>query len=105
MKGWGHDSLDTPGKPHKCTIGKKTYTIGRKFWFSNNGGCTITGIVGREKKWAEERLRAYGVLGPEEEINGAVEAVSFDNTLGKLREVFGEGLSEDRKIPVCSEKM
>ena len=34
-----------------------------------------------------------------------MEAVSFDDTLGKLREVFGEGLNEDRTIPVCSEKM
>ena len=46
-----------------------------------------------------------GVLGPEEEINRAVEAVSFDNTLGILQEVVGEGLKEDRTIPVCSEEM
>jgi hypothetical protein len=65
----------------------------------------ITGVGGREKKRVEERLRACGVLGPEEEINGAVEAVSFDDTLEKLREVFEEGLSEDRTVPVCSEKM
>ena len=47
---------------------------------------------------------ACRVLSPEEEIDGAVEAVSFDNTLGKLRKVVGEGLNEDRTIPVCSEK-
>ena len=81
-------------------IEKKPCTIGRKFWFSDNGGCTIVDIVGREKTRAEERLRACGVLGPGEEINGAVEAVSFDDTLGKLREVVGEGLKEDRTIPV-----
>ena len=34
-----------------------------------------------------------------------MEAVSFDDTLGELRKVFGEGLSEDWTIPVCSEKM
>ena len=34
-----------------------------------------------------------------------MEAVSFDDTLGKLREVVGEGLKEDRTIPVCSERM
>ena len=34
-----------------------------------------------------------------------MEAVSFDDTLGKLREMFEEGLNEDRTIPVCSEKM
>ena len=53
----------------------------------------------------EERLWACGVLGPGEEINGAVEAVSFDDTLGELREVVGAGLKEDQTIPVCSEKM
>ena len=34
-----------------------------------------------------------------------MEAVSFDNTLGMLREVVGEDLNEDRTIPVCSEEM
>ena len=34
-----------------------------------------------------------------------MEAVSFDDTLGKLREVVGEGFKEDRTIPVCSEEM
>ena len=52
-----------------------------------------------------ERLRACGVLGTREEINGAVEAVSFDDTLGDLRNVLKEDLSEDRTILVSSEKM
>ena len=86
-------------------IEKKPCTIGRKFWFSDNGGCTIVGVVGREKKRAEERLRECRVLGPGEEINGAVEAVYFDDTLGELLEVVGEGLKEDQTIPVCSEEM
>ena len=34
-----------------------------------------------------------------------MEAVSFNDTLGELREVVGEGLKEDRMIPVCSERM
>jgi hypothetical protein len=34
-----------------------------------------------------------------------VEAVSFDDTLEKLWEVFEGGLSKDRTVPVCSEKM
>ena len=34
-----------------------------------------------------------------------MEAVSFDDTLGEFWKVFGEGLSEDRKIPVSSKKM
>jgi hypothetical protein len=65
----------------------------------------VTGIGGREKKKAEARLRAYGALGANEEISGTMEAVSFDDTLEKLREVFEEGLSEDRTVPVCSERI
>ena len=55
---------------------------------------------------AESRKgRTSGFLGPGEEIEGVVEAVSFDDTLGKLRGVVGEVLKEDRTIPVCSEEM
>jgi hypothetical protein len=57
---------------------------------------------GEEK--GEEWLRACGVLSPNEEINGAVEAVSFDDTIGELQKVLEEGLSEDRIILVCSER-
>jgi hypothetical protein len=63
----------------------------------------MTGVGGREKRRAEELLRACGVLGLDEEISGAVEAVSFDNTAGELRQVVEEGLGEDRTIPVGSE--
>ena len=38
-------------------------------------------------------------------MNGAVEAFSFDDTWGELREVVGEGLKEDQTILVCSERM
>ena len=34
-----------------------------------------------------------------------MEVVSFDDTLGMLREVVGEGLREDRMMPVWSEEM
>ena len=34
-----------------------------------------------------------------------MEAVSFDDTLGELRKVIGEGLSEDRTVPVSSMEM
>ena len=34
-----------------------------------------------------------------------MEAVSFDDTLGELQEVFGEDLKEDQTIPVYSERM
>ena len=60
----------------------------------------MVNVNGRERKRAETRLRACGVLGPDEEVKGAVEAVSFDDTLGEIREVVEEGLSEDRVIPV-----
>jgi hypothetical protein len=92
-------------EPHECTVVRKPCTIGRKFWFSDIGGGVVAGIGGREKKKAEARLRACGALGPHEEISGAVEAVSFDDTMGELRKVFEEGLSEDRTVPVCSKRM
>jgi hypothetical protein len=41
-----------------------------------------------------------GVLSPDEEINGAVEVVSFDDTVGELRKVLEEGLSKDQIIPM-----
>ena len=75
-----------------CTIGKKLCIIGRKLWFSDNGGCTITGISIHEKKRAEECLRACKVLGPDNEIGSSVEAASFDETLGELRKVLEEVL-------------
>ena len=34
-----------------------------------------------------------------------MEAVSFDDTLGRLGKVVDEDLNEDRMIPVCSEEM
>jgi hypothetical protein len=44
----------------------------------------MTGVSGREKRRAEERLRACGALRPDEEISGAVEAVTFNDTVGEL---------------------
>ena len=51
------------------------------------------------------RLKACGALGHDEEIGNAVEAVSFDETLGEIERVVEGGLSEDRVIPVNSIKM
>jgi hypothetical protein len=82
----------------------KTYTLGRKIWLSDSGVSTTTGIGGREKRGAEEWLRAGGALGPDEEISGAVEAVAFDDTVEDLRQVVEEGLGGDRTIPVGSER-
>ena len=70
--------------------------------FSDNGGCTIVSISGRERKRAEARLRACGALSHDEGIGEAVEAVSFDDTLGEIGKVVEGGLSEDRVIPVNS---
>jgi hypothetical protein len=56
----------------------------------------MTGVGGWEQRRAEERLRACGVLGPDEEISGAVEVVSFDDSVGEPRQVVQEGLGEDR---------
>ena len=46
-----------------------------------------------------------GALSSNNEISSAVEAVSFDDTLGEIGRVADEGLSEDRVIPVCSVEM
>jgi hypothetical protein len=104
IKAWGHGSPDVSEKPHNCTAARRTCTVGRKFWFSDSGVSTATGISSREKRRAEERLRACGALGPDEEISGAVEAVSFDDTVEELRRVVEDGLDEDRTIPVGSEQ-
>jgi hypothetical protein len=63
----------------------------------------MTGVDGREKRRVEERLRVCGALGPDEGISGAVEAVTFDDTIGELRQVVEEGLVKDQTIPVGSE--
>ena len=68
--------------------------------FSDNGGCTIASIGGREKRKVEECLRMCGALGSDEEISGVVRAVSFDDTLGEIGMVAEEGLSEGQMIPV-----
>ena len=47
-------------------------------------------------------MRACGALSHNEEIREAVEAVSFDDTLGEIGNVGKGGLSEDRVIPVSS---
>ena len=70
--------------------------------FSDNGGCTINNINGRERRRAEERLRACGALSDDEGIGEAVEAISFYDTLGEIGEVVKGGLSEDRVIPVST---
>ena len=88
MKAWGRNNPDASEEPHTCTIG-------RKFWLSDNGGCTLIGISSREKKKVEEHLRSCGALHPDEAISGAMEAVLFDDTLGELCGVVDEGLSED----------
>ena len=84
---------------------RKFCTLGTKFWVSDNGGCTIADIGGQEKKRAEERFRKCGVLSPDEEISSAVEAVSFDDTLGEMGKVIKEGLSKDRVMPANSVEM
>mgnify|MGYP000258751508 CR=1 FL=1 len=91
-------SLNTQEKPHTCTIG-------RKFWFSDSGGCTIAGIGGREKREVEQRLRMCSALGSEEEIGSALEAVSFDDTLGEIDRVAEESFREDWGIPVGTLEM
>jgi hypothetical protein len=104
IKAWGCNCPDVSEKPHDCTVTRRTCTIGRKFWFSNSGVSATTGVSGWGKKRAEERLRACGALGQDEEISGAVEAVALDDTVEELRQVVEEGLGGDQTIPVGSEQ-
>ena len=92
IKAWGRGSMKITKKPHTCTIGR-------------SGGCTIANISGRKKRKVEEHLRACDALGPDDKISSAVEAVSFDDTLGEIGRVADEGQSEDRVIPVGTMEM
>jgi hypothetical protein len=58
-------------------------------------------VAERRRGWKND-LEHLEPSGPKEEINGAIEAVSFDDTLERLQEVFEEGRSEGQTIPVCS---
>ena len=92
---WGRNSPERHWKPHTCTLR-------RKVWLFGNGGCTITDIGGREKRQVEGCLKLCEALGPNDEISGFVEAVSFDDTLGEIEKVLLGDLSEDRTILVNS---
>ena len=87
--------MDNRKTPHTCKIA-------RKVLFSDNGGCTIVSISGRERKWVEARLRACRALSHHEGIGEAMEAVSFDDTLGEIKRVVARGLNEDQVILVNS---
>ena len=82
-----------------------TYKIGRKVFLSDNGGCTIAEISGRERKRAEMCLKACGALSHDKSIGEAVEAISFDDILGEIERVVKGGLSENRVISVKSVDM
>ena len=69
---------------------------------SENRGCTIVSISGKERRRVEERLQAYGAFSHDEEIREAVEAVSFDDTLREIGYMVEGGVIEDRVIPVSS---
>ena len=46
--------------------------------------------------------KSFETVDPDDSISSVVDVVSFDETLGEIERVAGEGLSEDRTIPVNS---
>ena len=47
-------------------------------------------------------MKTCGALGPDEDISGAVEAVSFDHTLREIERLVEENLNKDRVVLVKS---
>ena len=62
----------------------------------------MASISDQERKRAQIRLRACGALSHDEGIGKAMEAVSFDDTLGEIKRVVARGLNEDQVILVNS---
>ena len=95
---WGRDSPNSRSKPHTCTIG-------RKVWLSDHGGCTVTDISGWERRSIEGRLKACGAMGTDDKISGAIESVSFDDTLREIERVIIGDLTDDLTSMVNSINM
>ena len=105
IKAWGRNSPGHTRSPNPC----KTIKCNRKqFWFSENGACKITSLSNRDKPRAkryERYLKQCNLLGEDDTISGAMEAVSFDDTLGEMERIVASGLNEDKVIPVNSVDM
>ena len=105
IKEWGRNSP----RPTKTLNPCKTIKCNRKqFWFSENGACKITSLSDRDKPRAmryERYLKQCNLLGEDDTISGAMEAVSFDDTLGEMESIVASGLNEDKVIPVNSVDM
>ena len=50
----------------------------------------------------EKQLREIGIMSEEEAINGYMEVISFDDTLGKMEEVIKLKLQVNKMIPINS---
>ena len=50
-------------------------------------------------------MKACDALGSDDDISGAMEVVSFDDTLGEIEKIVEEDLSEDWAVPVNSIEM
>ena len=84
IKEWGRNSPRQTKTLNPC----KTIKCNRKqFWFSENGACKITSLSDRDKSRAkryERYLKQCNLLGEDDTISGAMEAVSFDDTLREI---------------------
>ena len=72
--------------------------------FSENGMCKFENINGRDNKIGilEEQLREIGIISEEEAINGYMEMISFDDTLGEMEKVIKSTPQVNRIIPINS---
>ena len=48
----------------------------------------------------EEQLREIGIMSEEEAINGYIEMISFDDTLGEMEKVIKSKLQVNKMIPI-----
>ena len=72
--------------------------------FSENGMCKFNNINRGDIKIGilEKQLREIGIMSEEEAINGYMEVISFDDTLGEMEEVIKSKLQVNKMIPINS---
>mgnify|MGYP006997896988 FL=1 len=72
--------------------------------FSENGMCKYKDIRKEDAKLKnlEKQLKENGIMREEETINGSMEIISFDDTLGEMEEVARSKLQVNKVILINS---
>ena len=72
--------------------------------FSENGMCKYKDIREEDVKIKnlEKQLKENGIVGEEETINGSMEIISFDYTLGDVEEFIESNLQVNKVITINS---